>query len=59
VSVKHHDGNLGKGAAIRTGLEAITAPLVVIQDADLEYDPADYDKLIRQSCVAARTSLRR
>ena len=46
VTVKHHDVNLGKGTAIRTGLEAITAPLVVIQDADLEYDPADYEKLI-------------
>jgi glycosyltransferase involved in cell wall biosynthesis len=46
VTVKHHDVNLGKGASIRTGLEAISAPLVVIQDADLEYDPADYDKLI-------------
>jgi glycosyltransferase involved in cell wall biosynthesis len=46
VSIKHHDVNLGKGAAIRTGLAAITAPLVVIQDADLEYDPADYEKLI-------------
>ena len=46
VTVKHHPTNLGKGSAIRTGLEAITAPLVIIQDADLEYDPADYDKLI-------------
>lgn len=46
VTVKHHDVNRGKGAAIRTGLEAITTPLVVIQDADLEYDPADYDRLI-------------
>jgi glycosyltransferase involved in cell wall biosynthesis len=46
VTVKHHDTNRGKGAAIRTGLEAITAPLVLIQDADLEYDPADYQKLI-------------
>ena len=46
VSVKHHEANLGKGAAIRTGLEAITAPLVLIQDADMEYDPADYEKLI-------------
>src|SRR4029077_2310316 len=46
VTVKHHEVNQGKGAAIRTGLESITAPLVVIQDADLEYDPADYDKLI-------------
>lgn len=46
VTVLHHDLNRGKGAAIRTGLEAVTAPLVVIQDADLEYDPADYVKLI-------------
>jgi dolichol-phosphate hexosyltransferase len=46
VVVKHHTSNQGKGAAIRTGLEAITAPLVIIQDADMEYDPADYDKLI-------------
>jgi glycosyltransferase involved in cell wall biosynthesis len=46
VAVKHHESNQGKGAAIRTGLAAITAPLVVIQDADLEYDPADYQKLI-------------
>jgi glycosyltransferase involved in cell wall biosynthesis len=46
VTVKHHESNQGKGAAIRTGLASITAPLVVIQDADLEYDPADYHKLI-------------
>jgi glycosyltransferase involved in cell wall biosynthesis len=46
ITVKHHESNQGKGAAIRTGLAAITAPLVVIQDADLEYDPADYHKLI-------------
>ena len=46
VLVKHHEVNQGKGAAIRTGLEAITAPLVIIQDADLEYDPSDYNKLV-------------
>ena len=46
VTVKTHPTNQGKGAAIRTGLAAITAPLVIIQDADLEYDPADYVKLI-------------
>jgi glycosyltransferase involved in cell wall biosynthesis len=46
VIVKHHEANRGKGAAIRTGLEAITTPLVIIQDADLEYDPSDYHKLI-------------
>jgi len=46
VTVKSHPANQGKGAAIRTGLAAITAPLVIIQDADLEYDPADYNKLV-------------
>ena len=46
VTVKHHQVNQGKGSAIRTGLEAITAPLVIIQDADMEYDPVDYQKLI-------------
>jgi glycosyltransferase involved in cell wall biosynthesis len=46
VMVKNHPANLGKGAAIRTGLAAITAPLVIIQDADLEYDPGDYSRLI-------------
>jgi glycosyltransferase involved in cell wall biosynthesis len=46
VVVKHHEVNRGKGAAIRTGLDSITAPLVIIQDADLEYDPFDYAKLI-------------
>ena len=46
VAVKHHDVNRGKGAAVRTGLAAITAELVIIQDADLEYDPSDYAKLV-------------
>jgi glycosyltransferase involved in cell wall biosynthesis len=46
VIVMNHPANQGKGAAIRTGLDAVTAPLVIIQDADLEYDPADYGKLI-------------
>jgi dolichol-phosphate hexosyltransferase len=46
VTVLRHARNEGKGAAIRTGLEALTTPLVVIQDADMEYDPLDYPKLI-------------
>jgi glycosyltransferase involved in cell wall biosynthesis len=46
VTVKSHPANQGKGAAIRTGLDAVTAPLAIIQDADFEYDPADYSKLI-------------
>jgi glycosyltransferase involved in cell wall biosynthesis len=46
VQVLRHPTNRGKGAAVRTGLEALTTPLVIIQDADLEYDPLDYPKLI-------------
>ena len=45
--ILHHDVNKGKGAAIRTGLEAVTGDYVLIQDADLEYDPEDYHKLLR------------
>lgn len=39
--------NLGKGASIRAALERITGDIVLIQDADLEYDPQDYHKLIQ------------
>jgi len=41
-----HERNRGKGAAIRTGLRHATAPYTVVQDADLEYDPADYPRLL-------------
>jgi glycosyltransferase involved in cell wall biosynthesis len=44
--VLHHERNQGKGAAIRTGLTAVTGDIVVIQDADLEYDPGEFPKLI-------------
>lgn len=46
IKVMHHSQNLGKGAAIRTALRYVTGDIVIIQDADLEYDPNDYFKLI-------------
>ncbi|MCA9149948.1 MAG: glycosyltransferase family 2 protein [Planctomycetales bacterium] len=46
VRVFHHERNRGKGAAIRTGLAQVRGQVVLIQDADLEYDPFDYPLLL-------------
>jgi glycosyltransferase involved in cell wall biosynthesis len=47
VRVILHDRNRGKGAALRTGFAAATGDIVLVQDADLEYDPRDYPKLLQ------------
>lgn len=47
TKVLFHDKNKGKGAALRTGFQQTTGDIVIIQDADLEYDPRQYGKLIQ------------
>lgn len=42
----YHDVNKGKGAALRTGFQYVTGDIVVVQDADLEYNPQEYPRLI-------------
>ncbi len=47
IKILHHKENKGKGAAIQSGLKYVTGDIVITQDADLEYDPKQYQKLIK------------
>jgi glycosyltransferase involved in cell wall biosynthesis len=46
IKIYHHSNNQGKGAALRTGFSKAEGDIILIQDADLEYDPKDYPKLL-------------
>ena len=47
IKIFFHSKNHGKGAALRTGFSKVTGDICIIQDADLEYDPSEYPKLIQ------------
>jgi glycosyltransferase involved in cell wall biosynthesis len=47
IRIFYHETNQGKGGALKTGFEQVTGDIVIIQDADLEYDPNEYQKLLQ------------
>jgi glycosyltransferase involved in cell wall biosynthesis len=47
LKILYQERNMGKGAALRRGFERVSGDIVIIQDADLEYDPADYSVLLQ------------
>jgi glycosyltransferase involved in cell wall biosynthesis len=51
IKLVRHEVNQGKGAALRTGIAQATADIVIVQDADLEYDPAEYLRVIEPILV--------
>lgn len=46
LRIFHHEKNQGKGAALRTGISQATAEIIIVQDADMEYDPTEYPVLL-------------